>query len=365
VTRVALLHAWYWPEVQRGSERVIHDLAVDLVALGHRPRVVTSHRGLPRRTVEDGVEVLRQWRPPDLPLRVRKFQDALTHLPLSYAALRAGDDEVAHAFFASDALPAVAWARRTGRPAVFSYMGIPQREVLTSARRRLQILEHVTTRADAVVALSRAARDAMWRWLGVEARVVYPGVDLDAFTPGGERAPEPTIACASDPADARKRLDLLVRAFGHVRRERPTARLLLVEPRDPAMRARLAEPGVEFFDMRPDGVVRVFREAWVSGLASFNEAFGLVLVESLACGTPVFGMRDGGVPEIVDRPEVGRLFDGDDERDVARAVLEALELAEDPGTAAACRARAEAFGTMAGARAYAALYRELLGARSA
>jgi glycosyltransferase involved in cell wall biosynthesis len=359
VTRVALLHAWYWPEVQRGSERIIHDLAVDLVGLGHRPRVVTSHAARPRRSVEDGVEVLRVWRPPDLPLRARRFQDALSHVPLSYAALRAGEDDVAHAFFASDALAAVAWARRTGRPAVFSYMGIPQRDVLTARRRRLQILEHVTTHADAVVVLSGAARDGMWRWLGVEARVVHPGVDLEAFRPAGVRAPEPTVACAADPADPRKRLDLLVRAFRHVRRERPTARLRLVQPRDPALRARLAEPGVEFFAMRPDAAAAEFRAAWVSGLASYNEAFGLVLVESLACGTPVFGMRDGGVPEIVDRPEVGRLFEGDDERDVARAVLEALELADDPGTAAACRARAEAFSTLAGARAYASLYAEL------
>ena len=104
----------------------------------------------------------------------------------------------------------------------------------------------------------------------------------------------------------------------------------------------------------------MFREAWVSGLTSYNEAFGLVLVESLACGTPVFAAREGGVPEIVDRPEVGRLFEGDDEREVARVVLETLELAEDPGTAAACRARAEAFDTLSGATAYADLYRELI-----
>ena len=103
----------------------------------------------------------------------------------------------------------------------------------------------------------------------------------------------------------------------------------------------------------------MFREAWASGLTSYNEAFGLVLVESLACGTPVFGSRDGGIPEIVDRPEVGRLFEGDDERDVARAILETLELAEEPGTAGGCRARAEDFDTLSGAIAYLDLYRSL------
>ena len=107
-------------------------------------------------------------------------------------------------------------------------------------------------------------------------------------------------------------------------------------------------------------VATVFREAWASGLTSYNEAFGLVLVESLACGTPVFGARDGGVSEIVDSAAVGRLFEGDDEREVARAMLETLELAGDPATAAACRARAEAFDSRSAAVAHLELYRELM-----
>jgi glycosyltransferase involved in cell wall biosynthesis len=65
------------------------------------------------------------------------------------------------------------------------------------------------------------------------------------------------------------------------------------------------------------------------------------------------------VPEIVDRPEVGRLFDGGEE-ELARALLEALELAGDEGTPAACRARAAAFSTEATARGYEAIYRELV-----
>jgi glycosyltransferase involved in cell wall biosynthesis len=106
-------------------------------------------------------------------------------------------------------------------------------------------------------------------------------------------------------------------------------------------------------------MARVYQRAWVSALAARNEAFGLVLVEALACGTPVVGPNDGGVPEIVDRPEIGRLFQGGEE-ELARALLEALELAGDEGTAAACRARAGAFSTEATARGYEGIYRELI-----
>ena len=88
---------------------------------------------------------------------------------------------------------------------------------------------------------------------------------------------------------------------------------------------------------------RAYATAWVTVLPSRDEAFGLVLAESLACGTPVVGSNDGGIPEIVDRPEIGRLFDGDEPAGLARALLEVLELAGDPGTIAACRERAGEF----------------------
>ncbi len=103
----------------------------------------------------------------------------------------------------------------------------------------------------------------------------------------------------------------------------------------------------------------MLRSAWVSALCSEHEAFGLVLVESLACGTPVVGARHGAIPEVIDRPEVGRLFDGD-ERGLERALIETLELAEDAATSEACRARAADFSLEQTAAQHEALYRELM-----
>jgi phosphatidylinositol alpha-mannosyltransferase len=362
--RVALLNFAFWPEVQRGSERILHDLAVDLVALAHEPRLITSHRGAPRRSVEDGFAITRHWRPPRRLLKLRKIEPNLTHLPFSYASLRLGSDDLAQAFFPTDAVAAARWSRESGRPAVFAHMGIPQREVISTPRLRLRVLQEATRASAAVTVLSRAAQEGMWRWLGVEARLIHPGVRLDMFAPGGERDEQPTIACGAAVDDDRKRIGLLVKAFALVRRQRPGARLVLLRPEDPAVAERFAAEtdGIEFFDPDTSGVADVFRRAWVTALTSYKEAFGLVVVESLACGTPVVGTRDGGIPEILDRPEVGRLFDGDDPRTVADCLLEALELAGDPATRAACRARAEDFSTMTTARAYESLYRELLDA---
>ncbi len=361
--RIALLTPCFWPEVRRGSERVVHELATGLIARGHRPTLISSHPGRPSRGVEAGVPIVRNWRPPDGRLRRRLYEDHLTHVPFSYLTLRLGRYDVAQAVFVTDALAALRWRSRTGRPAIFSFMGVPDHSGLVFRRGRLEMIRRAVTESDAVVALSEAARDAFWRWLGVETRVIPPGVDIEAFRPGPGRAPAPTIFCAADLGEPRKRVGLLVAAVRSLRRERPDLRLVLARPRDPAAIARITaeEPWIELRDV--DGherLLEAYREAWVAALPSHGEAFGLVLAEALACGTPVVGSNLDGIPEVVGDEPVGRLFDGDDEQALARALAEGLELAQDAATADACRSRAERFSKDRSVEAYERLYAEVL-----
>ena len=154
---------------------------------------------------------------------------------------------------------------------------------------------------------------------------------------------------------------MLIEALAVVRRERPTARLVVSRPRDAATAARLSGiEGVDVADLDDTATLAAAnRSAWVAALPSIGEAFGLVLLEALACGTPVVGSAREAIPEVVDRPEIGRTFTGDEPGPLATALLETLELASDPATAAACRARAEEFPRERTAREYVALYREL------
>jgi glycosyltransferase involved in cell wall biosynthesis len=74
-----------------------------------------------------------------------------------------------------------------------------------------------------------------------------------------------------------------------------------------------------------------------------NESFGRVVVEAMAAGLPVVGVRGGGVAEIVEHGATGLLAAPDDARELARCIE---QLAGDPerrrkmGTAG--RQRAEA-----------------------
>jgi glycosyltransferase involved in cell wall biosynthesis len=54
------------------------------------------------------------------------------------------------------------------------------------------------------------------------------------------------------------------------------------------------------------------------------EPFGLVMIEAMACGTPVLGFRRGSVPEIIDDRVTGRIVDTVDE--AIRAAPEVIRL---------------------------------------
>ena len=363
--RVALLTPCFWPEVRRGGERFVRELADGLIGAGHRPRLITSHRGWPSRSLEAGLPVLRVPRPPLGPLGQR-VEELSSHTPLSWLALHAGQDDVAHAFHVPDALAAARWGRRTGRPVVLSYLGIPRGDWLAGHGRR-RLLSAAISQCDAVVALSLYAADEFRTEFGYDAEVIYPPVDIEGFRPMTSRASTPTFVCAADVTEPRKHVALAVAALALVRRELPSAQLVLSRPRDPSLAARasirLSAPGVEWRDLDSRSVLRnAYAQAWASVLPAPGEGFGLVLAEALACGTPAVGFADGGVPEVIDRPGIGVQFDHLGPASLAEAMLAAAGLAQRSDTAARCRDRALAFSRDRCAGRYLDVYRRL-GAR--
>jgi phosphatidylinositol alpha-mannosyltransferase len=341
--RIALVHPTYWPEVRRGSERVVHDLGVTLASRGHEVTVITSHRGPPETVAEDGMRVIRGRRPPEPPLS-RLYEHHLLNAPNVAAGLCRARPDVVHALFPVDAWVAVKLRRRGGPPVVASLHGIPTRAYLVARRYRLDMLRVIAAGADECTVLSEAAADRFRRYLLREPRVLPPGViGADFARDRPER--HPTLFCPASLGDPRKRGELLLAAFERLRRRRPEASLLLAGGRDPSGGpAVLAGEGVETREI--DSIAELaaaYAGASATVLAAVEEAFGLVLIESLAAGTPVVAARSGAGPELVGDERIGRLFAPDDEADLAQAMEEALDLGALDGTIRRCRERAAEF----------------------
>lgn len=103
---------------------------------------------------------------------------------------------------------------------------------------------------------------------------------------------------------------------------------------------------------------RILREADALLFPSrWSEAFGLVIIESFACGTPVIALGNGAVPEIIRDGATGFIADNEDDFLSASKNISSIARKE-------CRAEAERrFDLVHMAEGYADVYRSLIARR--
>jgi glycosyltransferase involved in cell wall biosynthesis len=86
-----------------------------------------------------------------------------------------------------------------------------------------------------------------------------------------------------------------------------------------------------------------YGRAWITCLPSQHDSFGMALIESLACGTPIVVSTHGAPKELVKEGVNGELCQPEDPRSLADACLRGFELARREETVRACRKLAEPF----------------------
>lgn len=343
--RIALAHAYPWDEVRRGAERYVADLAWYLAGAGHEVHVLTTAE-VARTERRDDV-TLHMLRRVDGPrLSWRGITPVETQaLPL-VGHLARNRYDVVHTL----APAAVLAARMTGHRCVLTELGHPSLADLRTRPWKLPLYRRAARAADAVTALSHSAAQAIRAVVaGVDPVVLNPGVRMDRFAPNLEpRTGPPRLLFVSDASEYRKGIHLAIAALATVLDRHPDARLLLGGPGDHLWaRDHVPTSALHAFDsvdalgvVSQEDLPDVYRRATVTLLPSTHEAFGLVLSESLACGTPVVCTHTAGMTEVVDA-EVGRTFDINDVHGLADALVGAIAIAANEEVPARCRARSE------------------------
>jgi teichuronic acid biosynthesis glycosyltransferase TuaC len=224
-----------------------------------------------------------------------------------------------------DGFAAVRLGRSLGIPVIVSARGTDI-SLFPSFRLIRPMIQWTLRNAAGVVGVCEALRQSM---LGLGAsventRAIGNGVDVERFVPMERDEARRKLGI---PLDAEvvvavgnlvplKGYQFLIPVIARLSAQRPKIKLYIIG--EGYFRTRLealaqqekVQDRVVFAGRKPNEELKYwYSAADVSCLASSREGWANVLLESLACGTPVVATRVWGAPEVITSPELGVLVD--------------------------------------------------------
>ena len=271
------------PKLYGGTERVVSWLTEELVELGHEVTLFASGDS------ETAAKLEPMW-PRALRLDDSVRDPVALHISmLERVRRRAAEFDILH--FHLDYFPF----------SVFSRQATP---FITTMHGRLDLREHQTVfnafGSVPVVSISDAQRQPVpqARWV----RTVYHGLPASLL---GPRAVKPDYLAFLGRIAPEKAVDRAIRIA--VRCKLPLKIAAKVDRVDRdyferEIRPLLDLPGIEYIGEIGDEDKSEFLSGALALLMPIDwpEPFGLVMIEAMACGTPVIAYRSGSVPEVIE-----------------------------------------------------------------
>lgn len=296
-----------------------------------------------------------------LPLRILQFNLAARRVARSA--------DVVDAHFALYAFWPCVYGKLKGVPLVVHFQGpwaqeskIANLESMVVTKIKRSIEKQTYSKAAQIVVLTGAFRRILVENYGIDPwriKVIPPGVDLEVFGPGDRQNSRDhfkllktdLVAVVVRRMVARMGIDTLLRAWPRVLSTSPGAILLLVG--DGLQRKALEKlagdleiaGSVKFLGRVDDArLVHCYRAADVAVVPSHAlEGFGLVVLEALACGTPVVATDAGGLPEALAPLDPGLLVAAGDEEQLGKRIANLFDGTKPGPSSAKCREYAEKF----------------------
>lgn len=285
IAQIAPLYERVPPKLYGGTERVVYALTEELVRRGHDVTLFAS---------ADSLTSARLVPMSETGVRLGQIQDpiALHVAMLEEVYAQADRFDVIHSHVDVLAFP---FARGVETPTISTLHGrldFPEHRCVLS-RFRDQYLVSISDSQRASV------RDLPLQWLST----IHHGIRLSHFPFRAEAADPPYLVFLGRiaPEKGPDRAVEIARAAGV-----PLKVAAKIDPKDEEWARRhflplLDEPGVEYLGEVDEAGKAELLGGALSTLFPIDwpEPFGLVMVESLACGTPVIAMRGGSVEEVL------------------------------------------------------------------
>jgi glycosyltransferase involved in cell wall biosynthesis len=201
------------------------------------------------------------------------------------------------------------------------------------------VLPHTAKKATRIICASNFVRDTFLNDYATKIAVISPGVNISLYKPDSDVKKE-------------EKLVLFVAAYKKMFKIKGLYYLIDALKLLPEAKLRIVGENIDFSDKsiisagikRGSDLVEEMQKASVVMLPSIAhmEAFPTVLIEAMACGTPVIGTNRGGIPEIIRDGVDGFIVPVNDRDALALAISKILvgkELATRMGRAGAARVR--------------------------
>ncbi len=196
-------------------------------------------------------------------------------------------------------------------------------KILPFIASQLRLWDAVSSaRVDSFAANSAHVAKRIRRYYGRDARIIHPWVDIDYYTPAGEREDFYLVVTALVPY---KRIDLVLEAA----RRLPRPFVIVGDGVERARLMREAPSNVRFLGWLPAEPLREYYRRCRALLFPGEEDFGIVPVEAQATGAPVIGLGRGGLLETVRSPESGVFFAEPTAEALAAAILRFEQMSFD------------------------------------
>jgi glycosyltransferase involved in cell wall biosynthesis len=307
IAQIAPLAESVPPKLYGGTERVVAWLVDELIEVGHEVTLFASGDSMTGAQLNAVCpRALRLGRPRTDPMAV---QAAL----IEEVACKANNFDVIHAHIDWLHLPLLS---RLGVPFLTTCHGRLDLPLFPDVIRRFPKAPFVSISENQRIPLPEA------NWIGTIYHGLPQGLFRPSFEPGSYLAFLGRLTAEKGPEPAMR----IARAVGM------PLQIAAKVPRGEAayFRERI-EPQVDGKQVRLIGEVNDHaKQRFLAGAAAllfpidWPEPFGLVMIEAMACGTPVIAFRSGSVPEVVDHGITG--FVVSDEEEAIQAIKRIGEL---------------------------------------